>query len=134
MRVVPPHIAVQVVPYYAQVMLFDPDDPDSLGVPETGEEAVVATASGLTVATRSDFVAAADAVVPITVEVWRGEGAPAGLTEVWTGELRVGRNGLRVGMVVGNDLHAVELPSGDHAVRVLVDPPEAAERVIFAIA
>jgi hypothetical protein len=121
-----------VVPFYAQVELFDPSasDPIPLWTERSLEQGVSASPSGLSILTRSDFERGAEDLARVRVRVWLGRGdvRPSGVL-VFEGELRAGGEGVMVGSVVGNDLHRVAVPRGDHRVRVHVEPRDAPELV-----
>ena len=122
----------RIVPFYGQVELFDPSagDPIPVWTDESLKRGVAAGPSGLSILTKSDFERGAEDLARVRVRVWLGRGdvRPSSVL-VHEGELRVGGEGLMVGSVVGNDLHLVEVPIGDHRVRVLVEPRDAPELV-----
>lgn len=68
------------------------------------------------VATRPDHLGT------VEIEVWSGRGYEPNpdSTLIGQGELSVGRSGLTVGSVVGNDLRPIGLGEGLHPVRVYV--------------
>jgi hypothetical protein len=115
---VPPLLSAKVVPLYAQVVLYDEMDPDGLPAADTDEESVVAGFSGLTAATRSDWVETAQAVLPIQIEVWE-DSAPQDddLHVAWEGEITIGTTGVMVGSVVGASLHRVSVAMGRRMIR-----------------
>ena len=96
-----------------------------------GSEPMVANGEKVVVATGPDFEG------NVVVEVRRGgadqppEGASALIHD---GAIRVSRAGAEVGTYLGADLERVVLPAGDHRVRVFVDEPAYATRVVFVVA
>ena len=128
-------LTADVVPLYAQIVAFDEHDPDGLPEAESGDEQVVAGFSGLTVATRSDWVASEATVFPVRVEVWEGSGpTDAGdLHVAWRGEITVGSGGLTVGSLVGADLHRVATRPGRRAIVVLTAPAVEPDRVVVVL-
>jgi hypothetical protein len=126
----PKVLSVEVVPYYAQVLLVDPSKSDGVPAFSDGAETVVSTTGGIAVGTRSDVVEGA--VVPVTVDVWIAD-EPANLVVIWRGEITVGAQGIAVGSVVGNDLHPLAIEPGRHRVAVFASPSEAPAHVAFMI-
>jgi hypothetical protein len=128
-----------VVPFYAQVQLFDPGVTDAIPdwTAESLEQGVAAGRSGLAILTRGDFERGAEDPSRVRLRVWVGSsdlGSSSPL--VYEGELQVGGDGVVIGSVVGNDLHAVAVPMGVHRVRVHAEPkggPEVVDVVLEAL-
>jgi hypothetical protein len=128
-----------VVPFHAQVHLFDPGVEDAIPewTAESLEQGVAAGPSGLSILTRADFERRAEDLSRVRVRVWVGSsdlGPSSPL--VYEGELKVGGDGVVIGSVVGNELHAVAVPMGVHRVRVYAEPkgaPEVVDVVLEAL-
>jgi hypothetical protein len=131
---VPQVLSAEIVPYYAQILFFDPAGAESIPMSETSMEPVASSDSGLAVFTRSDWVQSANDVVPVTIEVWLNE-APIDFDgpEVWRGPIVIGEQGVNVGSVVGGDLHSVAISPGSYTVSVLASPVEMPEHVVFVV-
>ena len=121
-----------VVPFHGQVQLFDPGVEDAIPdwTAESLERGVAAGPSGLAILTRGDFEREAEDLSRVRLRVWVGSrdlGPSSPL--VHEGELQVGGDGVSSGRWVGNDLHAVAVPTGVHRVRVHAEPKDAPEIV-----
>ena len=128
-----------VVPYHAQVQEFDPGVEDAIPewTDESLEQGVAAGPSGLAILTRGDFERGAEDLSRVRVRVWVGRSEPPPSSPlVYDGELQVGGDGVVIGSVVENDLHAVAVPMGVHRVRVHAEPkgaPEVVDVVLEAL-
>ena len=110
-----------VVPFYAQVQLFDPGVADAIPdwTAESLEQGVAAGPSGLAILTRGDFKRGAEDLSRVRLRVWVGSSDLGPFSPlVYEGELQVGGDCVVIGSVVGNDLHTVAVPTGVHRVRV----------------
>jgi hypothetical protein len=85
---------------------------------ETGEEAVLASAQCIVLATRSDL----DGDVEIEVCVGAGLDEPTTGQLLFDGELLTSGQGILVGNSL-TDLHHVGLPIGWHPIRIYAEPP-----------
>ena len=120
-----------VVPFHAQVQLFDPGVEDAIPewTAESLEQGVAAGPSGLSILTRADFERGAEDLSRVRVRVWVGRSDLRPSTVVYEGDLQVGGDGVVIGSVVGNDLHAVAVSMGVYRVRIRVEPKDAPEVV-----
>jgi hypothetical protein len=108
-------IALETPPYYAQIALIDPDEPDSYPQWSTGQESVVFGEFGVAVATRPDEEG------NVAIEVWTGEvPRTSGLRLLAQGSIRASAGHLAVGSVAGADLRVVSVQAGMHRVEVHV--------------
>lgn len=110
---------------YAQIALFDAEDPDSYPQWETGEERIVFGKKGVAVATAGD--------VNVEVVVYNGKG---GFTEEPTisQQIHIGNKGVFVGNVPSSDINKVALASGNHTISVYTDrESDAVTKVVFCI-
>jgi hypothetical protein len=120
-------LAIETVPYYAQVAIFDPSVDGSYPDWGEGEDEAVSSGSGVAVSTQPDHLG------KVRLEVNTGD--PGGdLRNVLDTTLTVSTDdGLVAGSVTGNDLHPVAVPAGEHRVSVLVNgPPDEVSRVVIA--
>jgi hypothetical protein len=95
-----------------------------------GDEPVVANGEKVVVATRPDFEGAA------VVEVRRGtsdEPLDDASALIFDGVIRVSGDGAEVGTYLGGDLERIALSPGEHRLRVFVDEPGYASRVVFSV-
>lgn len=119
----------RIRPYYGQVEFRDPG---KLDYPDwgDGESDVVATASCVAVATRSDHLG------QVEVEVWMGlPDAVAVMGQPkWTGLMHVTGGHAVFGNTVGNHLVPVSLTAGDYHVWVFTLPlGSPADTVMFSL-
>jgi hypothetical protein len=120
--------AADLIPYQAQVVLFDPAGLDDLLTWGTGNEPVLSTDRALAVATAPDWDEATRVLRRVRAEVWEGEPTTeAGQLApvVWRGVISVGDEGLLLGSVTGSDLRPVPAAPGSHSVEVRATPAEA---------
>ena len=102
--------AAELIPYEAQVVLFDPAGQDDLLTWDTGNEPVRSTDRALAVATAPDWDEVTRLLRQVRAEVWEGEPtteAGRSAPVVWRGVISVGDEGLVLGSVTGADLRRV---------------------------
>jgi hypothetical protein len=126
---VPLVLDFETAPYYAQVALFDPENPDSYPDWGTGDEAMVFGPSGVAVGTRPDLTGS------VRIEVWTDKHEPsAPMRLAGEGVLRVSANQLTVGSVTGADLRTVPIPAVECHVSVyLHDSEDGPDAVVFVL-
>jgi hypothetical protein len=96
-----------------------------------GDEPLVANRERVVVATRPDF----EGAVVVEVHFGTAEEPPDHAREsIFDGVIRVSSDGAEVGTYLGGDLERIALPAGEHRLRVFVDEPAYASRVVFIVA
>ena len=96
---------------------------------EFGSEPLVANDEKVIVARRPDFEG--DALV----EVWLdADESPEGAGAlIYDGVIRLATAGAEAGTFLGGDLQRVALEPGEHRLRVFVDEPGYASRIVFLV-
>jgi hypothetical protein len=123
-----PLVRIQVTPFHHQVVVESAGATD-LPIPETGEEAAVATGESVLVATRSQSLG------DVVMEVHRHPAPDLPGVLVFDGELSFTTPYLEIGSGVVRDLTAVDIGrAGWVPIQIWVDPPGAPDRVMVVVA
>ncbi|MEJ3742962.1 hypothetical protein WEI85_06715 [Actinomycetes bacterium KLBMP 9797] len=122
-----PLIQFRVTPFYHAVVVQSAGASD-LPIPETGEEAAVATGESVLVATHGPDDG------KVTMEVYRGTVPDVPSALVYDGELSFATPYLEIGSGVSGDLTTVDVGRiGWVPIKIYVDPPGDPGRVMVVI-
>lgn len=112
----------EVTPYYAQVAMINPANPNSYPEWETGEEKIVCGPSGVLVATRPDNFGV------VNIGVWSGAYSPGpAWARLATVPIRASGRTFVVGSVTGSRLKEVQVMTGEHQLAVISTIPTTAQ-------
>lgn len=117
-------VETDILIQYAQVAIFDAEDPKSYPQWETGEEAFVFSEKGIAVATiNMDKVKVIVYIEPIN---------PQG-TFLVSKTLNIGSKGIFIGNMPASDLHKIDWRTGATDVSVYVNDPNSVSEIEFVL-